>query len=148
MFSAASFASAQQLSELTYNEEQNILNVNQTPYQLLGEPDLLWGDVVRRQYVPTTRSYIPRPMVINGRTITVVIDQYGLQADQHFVNFGKANEYGISLETYQLYGITTMEMTPQGTIFTAEFTFPSEGTWHVWYTGLDGVSGIEEFIVE
>ena len=147
ILSASTFASAQEMAELTYTEPENILNVNNVPYELFGEPDRLWGDVVRRSYVATTRNFIPRPMVRDGRTFTVVIDQYGLQPQRQYINYGKANEWRITAGGLQ--GVTTIEMTPSVSgliaVFTAEFTVPSEGTYDIWYTGS---AGAETFTVE
>ena len=140
-FSASFFASAQ-ISELTYNTASNTLNVDQVPYKLFGEPDRLWGDVVRRSAVATTRNYIPRPIAQNGRTFTVIIDQYGLQAERQFVNYGKNGEWRLTPQGFQ--GVTTIEMSTIDSRFEAEFTVPSEGTWDIWYTG----SGADTFTVD
>lgn len=136
-----------QITEITYNEEDNVLNVDQIPYELFGEPDLLWGDVVRRHH--STRQFTPRPIAVDGRTFNIVIDMYGLQPEQYSVNYGKEGEFGIDLETFRPYGITTIEMPT----LTAEFTVPSEGVWHVWYTtrslsGAISSSGADQFTVE
>ena len=149
---SASFASAQ-ITELTYNEEDNTLMMDQVPYELFGEPDLLWGDVVRRSYVAETRSFLRRPFIQEGRTFTVDVDMYGLQPVQYFVEYGKDGEFGIDLETFQRYGVTTLEMTKEGSTYSSEFTVPSAGVWHIWFAiryldGRQGGTGSDQFTVE
>ena len=153
ILSASTFASAQEINELTYDDTNNTFVMNQTPYELFGEPDLLWGDVVRRHYVASTLSFRPRPMARDGRTFTVVIDQYGLQPERQFVNYGRTGEYGINTQTFQPFGITTVEMSMIESRYEAEFTVPSEGSWDVWYTSINvsggqSGSGADTFVVE
>ena len=153
--SASTFASAQ-ITRITYSRpisptDNGILNVDQVPYELFGEPDLLWGDVVRRDYVPVTGAYDQRDIIQNGRTFTVVVDQIGLQPEQHFVNYGRAGEWRLTPQGLQ--GATTEEMSKIDTRFETTFTV-TEGTWQIWYSSIsiDGVrsvsGGFEEFTVE
>ena len=141
-----------QITELTYNETDNALNIDQVAYKLLGEPDLLWGDVVRRHYVPTTGAYVPRDIVRDGRDFTIAIDQYGLQPEQHFVHYGKAGEWSLTLQG--LRGATTIELSKVGSRFESQFTVPSEGVWQIWYSSVSvtgaqtGSGGYDEFTVE
>ena len=148
---ATTFASAQ-VTRLEYNETENTLVMDQVPYKLFGEPDLLWGDVVRRSYVAPTRAYDQRDATRDGRTFTAIIDQIGLQPEQHFVHYGKAGEWRLTAQGLQ--GVTTIEMPKVDTRFESVFTVPSEGTWQIWYSSVSitgaqtGSGGYEEFTVE
>ena len=144
ILSTTSFVSAQ-ITELTYNTVSNTLNVDQIPYELFGEGDLLWGDVVRRHN--STRAITPRDIIQDGRTFTTILDQYQLQPEQYTVHYAKDGEWGI--RDGATYGIETMEM-PE---LRAEFTVPSAGVWFIWYTArtIDGQytqTGASEFTVE
>lgn len=148
IFSASFFASAQ-ITELTYDTASNTLNVDQVPYELFGEPDLLWGDVVRRHH--SDRLFTPRQIVQNDRTFTIAIDQYTLQPRQYFVNYSIEGQSGFNLETTPptVYGVTTIEM-PE---LTATFTVTGTGVYEIWYSwnAIDrssGFSGTATFTVE
>ena len=156
---ATTFASAQNITRLEYNETENTLVMDQVPYSLFGEPDLLWGDVVRRSDVAPTQSFRPRGVVQDGRTFTVTIDQYGLQPVQYFVNYSKEGESGINLETNPptVYGVTSEEMIKsinnRAATYTLQFTVPSAGVWRIGYTvhHVDGRTeggGTDPFTVE
>ena len=145
ILSTTSFVSAQ-ITELTYSTVSNTLNVDQVSYELFGEPDLLWGDVVRRHSVDagviTNPTFAEQSPVQNGRTFTVSVIMNGLQPEQYFVHYAIDGQYAPDQ-------ITTIEL-PE---LTAEFTVPSAGVYQIWYssrTFIGGYSqtGAEEFTVE
>lgn len=137
ILSTTSFVSAQ-ITELTYDTVSNTLNVDQVPYELFGEPDLLWGDVVRRHYTDTreigNQLFVPQLIVQNGRTITGSIVMNGLQPRQYFIQYSKEGEVVFNRETLMFEGITIIEMTKSGNIYSAEFILPSAGVWNVQYS--------------
>ena len=158
---SASFASAQ-ITELTYtrpvsNTDSGILNVDQVPYELFGEPDLLWGDVVRRHYTDTreitNQLFVPQLIEQNGRTITGSIIMNGLQPRQYFIQYSKEGEVVFNRETLMFEGITIIEMTKSGNMYSAEFTLPSAGVWNVQYSSRSfdnsqSAYGPQQFTVE